>query len=276
MEFRELIKKFLKFIKLYKPIHSYNRYSLALSYYKPKLKMILPWSIKNTEDSNFYYDLESKNVLYLANFISHITSTPVEQVKQYFDEVLDNPELRIHILNGFKNSSYEKSVEVKYGRRIGWYAIARIIKPKVIVETGVDHGVGACLLAHALIQNELEGFSGRYFGTDINLDAGQLLSGEYSRVGKVLYGDSLKSLANFDEEIDLFINDSDHSCEYEYLEYKEIVNKLSPGAIIISDNAHATDSLAKFSMEESRHFLFFREEPKEHWYPGGSVGISFR
>jgi predicted O-methyltransferase YrrM len=232
--------------------------------------------MQNTEDSNFYYDLESKNLLYLANLISHVTNTPVSKLNEYFNEVLNNEDLKSHINDGFKNSSYEKNAEVKFGRRIGWYAVARIIKPKIIVETGVDHGVGACVLIQALMENSLEGFNGKYFGTDIDLSAGQLLRGDYAQVGRVLYGDSLESLASMEEKVDLFINDSDHSSEYEYLEYRKIATKLTQGAVILSDNSHVTDSLARFSMEESRHFLFFREEPKNHWYSGAGIGISFK
>lgn len=270
--FRTLLKK----IYLYRLIHSYNRFIVARSYYKAKLRLIYRWSIKNSENSNFYYDLEERNLLYLANLIAHVTSTSVESVRKYFNEILTDKAFKLHIEEGFRLSGYDKNVEVKIGRRVGWYAIARITKPSVIVETGVDHGVGACILTKALMLNESEGFSGSYFGTDIDLTAGQLLRDDYSRVGKILYGDSLKSLDSFNKKIDLFINDSDHSSDYEYLEYKKVLGKLSSTAIIIGDNAHVTDSLARFSAEESRHFLFFREEPKNHWYPGAGIGISFK
>ena len=75
--------------------------------------------------------------------------------------------------------------------------------------------------------------------------------------------------------IDLFINDSDHSASYEYREYQSIKNKLSPKALILGDNSHVTDELLKFSIENDRNFVLFREEPKDHWYPGAGIGISF-
>ena len=78
-----------------------------------------------------------------------------------------------------------------------------------------------------------------------------------------------------DEEIDLFINDSDHSANYEFLEYQAISNKLSDSAVILGDNSHVTNSLMQFSKETKREFLFFQEKPLEHWYPGAGIGISF-
>jgi cephalosporin hydroxylase len=110
-----------------------------------------------------------------------------------------------------------------------WYAIVRAIKPEVVVETGVDQGMGAVVLCAALKRNASEGHPGQYFGTDINPRAGYFLKGEYAKFGKVLHGDSLKSLETL-EKIDLFINDSDHSASYERAEYELIRSKLTPRA----------------------------------------------
>ena len=143
------------------------------------------------------------------------------------------------------------------------------------METGVDKGLGAVVLCSAILKNKEEGFPGKYYGTDINDQAGYLLNDKYKSVGKIIYGDSIISLKNFDKTIDVFINDSDHSGNYEYQEYLTIKNKLSTKAIILGDNSHATDKLLKFSIENERNFILFREEPKNHWYPGAGIGISF-
>src|SRR6266446_10867828 len=76
-------------------------------------------------------------------------------------------------------------------------------------------------------------------------------------------------------DIDLFINDSDHSAEYEYKEYLTVADKLTPSAVILGDNSHVSDSLRRFSEMRHRRFLFFQEKPKEHWYPGAGIGISY-
>ena len=119
------------------------------------------------------------------------------------------------------------------------------------------------------------GGGGEYYGTDINPNAGQLLVEPLARFGKILYGDSLESLSELDVEIDLFINDSDHSVDYEMAEYQLIRDKLSDRAVILGDNSHATDKLSRFSEEFGRNFVFFSENPKNHWYPGGGIGISY-
>ena len=105
---------------------------------------------------------------------------------------MNDKDLYNHLNNSLRNiPEYGKEIKFAYGRRIGWYAFVRILKPKLIIETGVDHGVGSCVLTSALLRNKQEGFQGSYLGTDINKQAGKLLKEPYSSVGKILYGDSI-------------------------------------------------------------------------------------
>lgn len=76
-------------------------------------------------------------------------------------------------------------------------------------------------------------------------------------------------------KIDLFINDNDHSASYEIQEYELVNEKLSPKSIILGDNIHVTDKLSRFSREKGRNFIFIPEKPKDHWYPGSGIGVSF-
>ena len=50
---------------------------------------------------------------------------------------------------------------------------------------------------------------------------------------------------------------------------------MTKNGIILGDNAHVTDKLLQFSLENQRNYVFFKECPKNHWYPGGGIGISF-
>jgi hypothetical protein len=232
-------------------------------YYKPQVDAIFRTLLKSGERSNFTYDITDRNLRYLVEMIACATRTPPVEIAAYMLEARDDKELR------------ERTGDSRFGRRLGWYAIARAMKPAVIVETGVERGHGALILCAALWRNAAEGKPGRYYGTDIDSGAGRLLAGKYREMGKILYGDSIASLEALTDTIDLFINDSDHSADYEFREYQTIAAKLSPNAFVLGDNAHVTDRLAVFSRENNRHFLFFREEPKDHWYPGGGIGISF-
>jgi hypothetical protein len=254
-----------------------KRVLYATSYYNKRYIQIFKWGFQSRENTNYTYDLTERNILYLVQTISIVTGADVEQIIAYINEARNNKVLREHIISETIRSPWRKyaDLRVHFGRRLGWYALVRVLKPKIVVETGVDKGMGSVLLCSALLKNKKEGFEGRFFGTDINPKAGYLLSGIYSDVGRILYGDSIETLSRFDQKIDLFINDSDHSADYEYQEYLTIRDKISENAVILGDNSHISDKLAIFSTLNKRHFLFFQEEPREHWYPGAGIGISF-
>ena len=135
--------------------------------------------------------------------------------------------------------------------------------------------MGSVILTEAIIKNKLEGHEGEYIGTDINANAGYLFDEIYSENGKILYGDSIESLKKLNAKIDLFINDSDHSAEYEKREYETILSKLHKDSVILGDNSHSTSELLNFSIKNNRNFVLFKERPKNHWYPGAGIGISY-
>jgi hypothetical protein len=250
---------------------------IATNYFNKKYIQIFKWVFSSKEDTNFTYDLTNKNNLELLKTVESCLNIPFEQLKKYLDEILHDDGLKEFIRKKINTSDFKNYADdnVCFSRRVGWYIIARLLKPKVLIETGVDKGMGAVVLCAALLRNREEGYVGRYYGTDINKKAGYFLDGKYLAVGEIIYGDSITSLKKFDKMIDIFINDSDHSASYEYQEYQTIKNKLSPKALILGDNSHATDKLLKFSIENGRNFILFREEPKDHWYPGAGIGISF-
>jgi predicted O-methyltransferase YrrM len=252
-----------------------RRMEFAMNYYNDPLQLIVEWAHLDTEEANFYYELSDLNRTHLAGLISTLTKAPAAHVESIFRELDTDAALREHFAQSAADLRFPRDIRFAYGRRLGWYAVVRLRRPRVVIETGVDQGVGSCVLCAALLKNVAEGYPGRYYGTDISLEAGRLLRGPYAEVGEVLYGDSLSTLSAFDQEIDLFINDSDHSKDYEYQEYRTIAPKLSANGMILGDNSHISDSLYRFASETGRCYLFFRESPREHWYPGAGIGIAF-
>lgn len=253
------------------------RARVALRYVRGPMLNVAKWLFKSKETTRFTYDLAEDNKRYLTSLIADVLGQEFSTIRAYIEEVEGDEELQRHIAEIVGDSDFGLGEgAVRFGRRIGWYAFARALKPRTIVETGVDRGLGSCVLTAALRKNSQEGFAGKYFGTDINPKAGYLLAGKYADFGTILYGDSIESLEGLEGTIDLFINDSDHSAEYEAREYATVARKLSEHAVLLGDNSHVTCKLLDFSIETGRHFVFFQEKPAGHWYPGAGIGISFR
>jgi predicted O-methyltransferase YrrM len=238
---------------------------------------LLRWWLTSNETSNFTYDLTPLNKAHLAALVAHVTARSYQEIAMFMSELDADSDLRSHVREIARayNDHQLARREVEFGRRLGWYAIARALKPRVVVETGVAKGLGSCVLTAALARNSSEGHPGRYYGLDINPSAGYLLAGKYKQLGEILYGDAIASLRRLDAVIDLFINDSDHSPEYEMAEYRTVAPRLGPNAILLGDNSHVTDQLLLFARATDRQFVFFRETPLRHWYPGAGIGIAF-
>jgi predicted O-methyltransferase YrrM len=253
------------------------RFQGPLQYSWKTLSAGLRWLAVSREHTNLTYDLTELNEKYLCAFVADISKRPIDEIRGYLDELEADEPLRRHIVAVTRHSdrSYKADDTARYGKRAGWYAFVRALKPECVVETGVDKGLGSCVIAAALLRNRDEGALGRYYGTDINPAAGYLLTDRYAEVGEILYGDSIESLRNLGTEIDLFINDSDHSARYEEQEYQTVSGKLAPKALIIGDNAHVTDKLFQFAQATDRRFAFFQEQPERHWYPGGGIGVAY-
>lgn len=267
-----------KLLKQIKPIRRLYDGFIASTYFNHKYIKIIKWMLMSNEDTNYTYDLTQKNLDELIKTIEIVfPEYPHKQISKLINEIIEDDKLKEQLQARISTSSFRAFADkkIKFSRRLGWYVVVKILKPKIIIETGVDKGMGAMLLCRALEINQKEGFNGKYYGTDINPIAGYLFDEPLTKHRTIVYGDSIDSLKKLNESIDLFINDSDHSASYEYQEYHTIKDKLSPRAIILGDNSHCTNKLLQFSFENNRNFLFFKEEPKNYWYPGAGIGISY-
>lgn len=254
------------------------RLKIALGETLPAVGRALVWTFRSREHHNFTYALEPMNVRYLTAFVAVVTGQSHAAIAGYVREIEQDEELRAHIISASLRSE-ERHVNdpvAHYGRRLGWYAMVRAIKPRLCVETGTDKGLGTCVIAAALRRNAKEGFPGQVLGMDLNPNAGFLLQPPYSEFGRLVPGDSHQSIRALTGPVDFFIHDSDHTPEHEAAEFDLIEPKLSPHALLLSDNAERTDKLLLHALKTGREFLFFTEKPARHWARDCGIGVAFR
>jgi hypothetical protein len=249
-------------------------------YLAPKILEYAKWLEYSDEVSNFTYELN--NIHHLKGWLACVTGADIGVCDRMVEEIIYDDFLIDLIINTSKKKEKFATVErfrrhsaSLYGRRIGWYCVVRIKKPAMVIETGVDRGLGSAIICRALMRNAEEGKKGNYLGTDIDPSAGYLLTGPLSEFGQIAYGDSIATLNDISNDVDVFINDSDHSADYEEREYGAIAPHLTRNSIILGDNSHVTDKLYQFALQTDRRFLHFAESPANHWYPGAGIGAAF-
>ncbi|MFI7550292.1 O-methyltransferase [Micromonospora sediminimaris] len=261
------------------PVAAFPKRLVAVARHDAKvLRTSARWLVASREHHNYTYELTKLSRHHLAWFVSVVCELPVKQVRKYLAEIESDDVLRQHISSAVAGAARRglADKQVRYARRIGWYAIVRAKRPKHIVETGVDKGLGSCVLAAALLRNAAEGHPGRVSSIDINPEAGYLArTAPWSEVIDLVIGDSVESITALDRPVDLFLHDSDHSRAYERREFAAVEAKLAPGAVLLTDNVTHTNVLAEHAERTGRRFLAYRETPANHWYPGDGIGVAW-
>jgi Methyltransferase domain len=230
------------------------------------------WLVHGRETTNFTYDLDSLNRDQLCWFVSAVAGAEIGQVRAWMQELEDDTHL-VEQLTKRMSSNPRRGIcakEPHWARRCGWYALVRAVQPDHVVETGTQLGLGSCAIAAALLRNGHGGLT----TIDIDPEAGYLISEPWASVIDRRIDDSIKVLAGL-RDVDMFIHDSLHTYDYETRELTAVEPSLRADAIILSDNAHESTALSDWAERSSRHYLFFKEQPHDHWWPGDGIGAAW-
>ena len=232
------------------------------------------WLLRSREWTNLTFHITGHNLREIVEFAHLLTGAPREAARGYLDEVLSDVDLKQHVARLTASVPFFAFAdgEARFGRRLGWYVLVRILKPRVVVESGIDKGLGTCLLAAALQRNGTEGLPGRLYALDIQPGAGWLIQAPYDSVVEFRLGDSHTALREIREPIDLFVHDSDHSYEHEAGEYRIIKERLSDRSLVLSDNAHKSTALMDFAVSVDRDYYFCPERPENEFYSANGIG----
>lgn len=253
------------------------RLAWGLTYPLRQAGQVVRWAFQSKEYYNHSYHLTRLNRDYLVSYIAVVSGHPEAVIDQYVRELEQDETLREQLRDLTRRSRdrHNCDVEPRYGRRLGWYALVRATRPRVVVETGVDRGLGTAVLAAAMKRNADDGFPGLVHATDIVPECGHLLGEPGKSFCRIHLGDSVETLKRFTEPVDLFLHDSDHREEYEWAEFLAIEPRLHAGSIVMSDNSQQSPKLREFARRLNRPFLYFQDQPDGHWWPGDGIGAAF-
>jgi hypothetical protein len=230
------------------------------------------WLVRGRETTNFTYDLESLNRDQLCWFISAVTGAGIGQARAWMQELEEDSQLASHLIRRLSSNPRRRicAKEPHWARRSGWYAIVRAAQPDLVVETGTHLGLGSCVIAAALLRNG----HGRLTTIDIDPEAGYLIGEPWASVIDRRTGNSVELLGSL-KDVDMFLHDSLHTYDYETEELTAVEPNLHADAIILSDNAHESSALSDWAERSGRHYLFFKEQPLDHWWPGDGIGAAW-
>jgi len=237
-----------------------------------KPALALRYLLHDREVTNFTYDID--NVAELEAFVCLALGRPPAEVKRLLAEPAADLEL-LDALTYSLRAHPHRNPRPLFGRRLGWYAVIRALKPGLVVETGVHDGLGSSLLLRALERNAAECAPGRLIAFDVDPSSGWLVEPAWRGRYELVIGDVRRTLAATIAglRVGVFIHDSLHTYEHERFEFEVALQHVDERFALISDNAHATTALADLCRERRLRYAYFRERPREHFYPGAGIGL---
>jgi hypothetical protein len=231
----------------------------------------LGFILTDPEPANFTYELANEPEL--AAWVADLFGCAVSDVEALFAEVHGDTELSARLRRATAGHWWWSKPAPPFGKRLAWYAIVRLGRPELVIETGVHDGLGSLMLLRALERNRADGAGGELVSFDVNPATGWLVGAhplwelrlEPSRPG-------LEAVLAARPHVGLFIHDSLHTYENERYELRTAAERLAPGGVLVSDNAHGTRALDDTCREFGLRYTEFQERPRGHFYPGGIVG----
>ena len=216
------------------------------------------------ELDNFTYDLANERDL--VRVVATAIARDEGEIAGYFAEVHAD-----RVLHQLPRRLLSQKTDPQFGRRLGWYAIARGLKPEVVVETGVHSGLGSVLLLRAIDRNG----SGLLLSFDTDPHAGWLVPETVRSHWRMIIGKTTDTLegALAGHTVRMVVHDSDHSYECEYFELTTALAHAAPEIAVVSDNSHVTSALPDVLSEVGVQPHFFHERPRNHFYPGATLGV---
>jgi Methyltransferase domain len=233
-------------------------------------RTVLGFVLLDPEVDTFTYDLANEHEL--VNVTARALGATPKRVAGLFDEAREDPIMDVELRRRVRRR-FDYKRRVRFGRRYAWYAIARELKPAVVVETGIKDGLGSVLLLRALEHNAAEGAPGRLISFDLYPDKGWLVPDALRARWQPVFEPTRDALAPALRglEVGMLVHDSDpDSAAYEY---RTALEHAAPRLALVAGTAHHSDALRELCGQRGVPYHYFHDVPRRHVSPGSSTAI---
>lgn len=235
------------------------------------LRTNLGFVLADPEVDNCTYELANEPEV--AEWVATVVGCQAEDVEHLLYEAHTDRLLQQRLYDATAARWWWTKRSPPFGKRLAWYAFARLLKPALIIETGVHDGLGSLLLLRALELNDSESAPGRLVSFDVNPRAGWIV-GEHPlwELRVESSRDGLPAVLERGQPVGIFIHDSLHTYAHERFELETAAAHLAPGGLLISDNAHGTRALLDVCLDFGLHYHECNMPSRGHFYPAEVTG----
>jgi predicted O-methyltransferase YrrM len=182
----------------------------------------------------------------ISNYVS------IEDLRNEFNTIFDRT------IGANRKSFFSSSYDL--GEKLAFlsYSLVRIVKPKLVIETGVAAGISSTLILSSLARNNY----GTLRSFDITNKVGELIPSELRKLWtlKVLNGLSVKDklrkeIAEVKDDF-IFLHDSDHALKWQEFEISLCISTGKCRFFLIDDVSPELAKFLKKRFSQNNIFLF--------------------
>ncbi len=218
---------------------------------KNGLKMTLHFGITHVIERRFY----KINIASAKDFFSRLNNIYLHPRTCLINELINFEGTKNEMKREFYACSKQlkskaKSLSLRYPSNFALnsmgtymvYNITRIVKPKIVVETGVANGVSTFYILKALKNG-----SGKLISSYISPDVRSLISDaerlncDLRVLGRKRRRDFIENISKIGK-VDFFLHDGDHIYNWQYMEYKIIFPLLTTAKIYLEHDIISSNS----------------------------------
>jgi len=196
------------------------------------------------------------SLVYQLYLLGRWLGLDVGQIRGLLTEIDKNKRFKDTLSDNLKGENYG---QIAFPELL--YVLVKLIKPKVIVETGVSAGVSSAYILQALDDN---GY-GKLYSIDYPnyaiIEAKPVTQTGFAvpvylrNRWSLLEGKSVDILPTLNRNldgIDMFMHDSEHSYENMKFEYEEVWDNINYGGLLISHDINDNKAFSEFSNSKKK------------------------
>jgi Methyltransferase domain len=235
--------------------------------------LVIRYVLFDPEVGDFSYALDNEREL--VDFLVRALGVERATIAGYLAELATDERLRGELAERVR-WRFDMKRQVDFGIRVGWYTITRAMKPRLVVETGIKHGLGSLVLLTALEHNAREGSPGRLISFDTDPFSGWMVPERLRRNWQPIFASTFDALDATLEgrEVDLIICDTPPDYAIESFEMRTAMRHASRDIALIAGNGDRTTALPELAAEMNGEYNHFVERPRCHIYPGAGLGLA--
>jgi hypothetical protein len=234
------------------------------------LRRKLAYVLWDPEIESFSFELDNEQEI--ITVLAAALGRPREELAGYAAEAHQDPELG-ELLEQHIGRRLDVKRRQPLGHRLIWYLIARALKPELIVETGIYHGLGSLVLLRALEYNRRQGSPGELISFDINPKAGGLVRPQARGDWRRLIGSTRELLlpALDGRRVGMFIQDTPHTFENQRFEFGAALAHAAPTVVLLDGGGARSAALEQFCTEQGGSHHHVPVHSRDHIYPGAEI-----